>query len=341
MPENAYVNENGTQNAVNYENKDLTWETTSDFDLGIDVAVINNRIKLSADVYKRITDNLLNTFPINGVNFLYNSGKLENKGLELTLNTINIEGDFTWNTNFNISFMENKILEMGVQPVNYYGYGGVNRVEVNQPLGNFYGFVVDRVNPTNGILEYKDVNGDGNITGSDRTIIGNALPDYTFGFTNNFSYKGFSLDIMFTGSEGNDIFNASRIDLEGMVNSKNQSVAVLDRWTTAGQVTDIPKAGQSNFNGISSVANSSRWVEDGSYIRLKVTTLGYDFKNPFLGLTSLKLYATGQNLVTWTKYSGFDPEVSASNNNNGTGMGIDYGTYPQVKTVIFGLKARF
>ena len=127
-----------------------------------------------------------------------------------------------------------------------------------------------------------------------------------------------------------------------MVDSKNQSASVLNRWTTVGQITDMPKAGTSNGNSaIQKSAVSDRWIEDGSYVRLKATTIGYNFKTMILGIKTLKLYATGQNLFTWTKYSGFDPEVSAFGGNSGTGQGIDYGTYPQVRTLIFGLKAGF
>ena len=327
----------------NYINTDLTWETTSDFNMGVDFGMLKNRIKLTVDVFQKTTSNLFNKITVFNIPYLYNGGKLENKGLELALNTINFKGNFNWNTNINISFIQNKVLEMGkYTDVIYNGYGGVNRIEKGVSLGNFYGYVVDQVNPTNGILEYKDLNGDGFIKPSDdQTIIGNAMPDYTFGMTNTFSFKGFSLDVLLTGSQGNDIFNASRIDLEGMKDNKNQSVVVLDRWTTAGQITDVPKAGPTNYQGIAATANSTRWIEDGSYVRLKAATVGYNFKKLFLGLSSLKLYATGQNLVTWTKYSGFDPEVSAFGGNSGTGQGIDYGTYPQVRTFIFGLKAGF
>ena len=331
----------------NYGNPDLTWETTNDLNLGIDLGFVNNRIKLTIDGFKKTTNHLLfNINPgdvVGGPLLTYNAGKLENKGLEFALNTVNLKGDFNWNTNFNISFIKNKVLEMGYQPVDYKGgsagFESVVRIEKDQPLGNFYGYVVDRVNPATGALEYKDLNGDGVITTQDRTIIGNAMPDYTFGVTNTFSYKGLSLDVLFTGSQGNDIFNASRIDLEGMKDSKNQSVAVLDRWTTPGQITDVPRAGPSS-GAISATANSTRWVEDGSYVRLKAATLGYNFKK-FGGLSSLKIYATGQNLFTWTKYKGFDPEVSAFAGNANTAPGVDYGTYPQVRTFIFGLKAGF
>lgn len=330
-------------NPVNYENTDLTWETTTDINIGLDLGFLNNRIKFTADAFKRKTNDLVRSFQPggNGPSLIYNKGVLENKGLEFVLNTVNLKGNFNWNTNFNITLLRNKVLQMGYNPVDYSGYESVNRIELDQPLGNFYGYVVDRVNPATGRLEYKDINGDGAITPSDRTIIGNALPKYTFGLTNTFSYKGFSLDVLVTSSQGNDIFNATRIDLEGMQGPKNQSSAVLNRWTTVGQITDIPRAGVDNFATIPATANSNRWIEDGSYVRIKATTLGYNFKKPFLGLSSLKLYATGQNLVTWTKYSGFDPEVSSSNYNSGTGQGIDYGTYPQVRTFIVGLKAGF
>lgn len=323
-------------NPVNYENKDLSWETTTDINLGLDLGLANDRIRITVDAFKKKTINLLNNIQISGVNYLYNAGELENKGFEFSLNTINFKGDFSWATNFNITTIKNEVLEMGYNPVDYYGYQNINRVEKGQPLGNFYGYVVDQVNPANGILEYRDLNEDGIITPSDRAVIGNALPDYTFGLTNTFSYKGLSLDVMLTGSQGNDIFNASRIDLEGMQNSKNQSTAVLNRWTTPGQITDIPVA-----NDPTSTYISNRFVEDGSYVRLKGATLAYDFKKSFTGVTSLKLYITGQNLVTWTNYSGFDPEVSANSSNTGTAQGVDYGTYPQVRTFIVGLKAGF
>lgn len=323
-------------NLLNYINTDLSWETTTDLNLGLDFGFINNRIKLTADAFRKTTTDLINTIVIEGANYVYNAGKMKNTGLELALNTINLTGDFKWNSNFNITFIKNKVLEMGLQPIEYAGYQNVNRLEKGQPLGNFYGYVVDRVNPTTGVLEYKDTNEDDAITPQDRKIIGNAMPDYYFGFTNTFSYKGFSLDVLLTGVQGNDVFNASRVDLEGMQSSKNQSITVLDRWTTPGQITNMPKA-----NDTTSTLASDRFVEDGSYLKLKAITLGYNFSKLFWGIDSLKLYATGQNLATWTNYSGFDPEVNSSSSNSGTAQGIDYGTYPQVRTFIFGLKAGF
>lgn len=321
----------------NYTNDDLTWETTTDINLGLDLGLFNNRIKLTADVFKRNTKNLLFDITIETKKYLYNEGEIENKGLELSLNTINFKGnDFNWNTNFNISFLKNKVLSVGENSKLAFGYQEVNKIEVGQPLGNFFGYEVAQVNPATGNIEYVDYNGGGDLNSTDRTIIGNALPDYTFGFTNNFTYKGFSLDALFTGSQGNDIFNATRVDLEGMQDGKNQSVAVINRWQQAGDITDVPKVADPN-----ATLASSRFVEDGSYVRLKSVTLGYSFKKMILGLNSLKVYVTGQNLATWTDYSGFDPEVGSNNQSTGVARGIDYGTYPQVRTFIFGIKAGF
>jgi hypothetical protein len=160
-------------------------------------------------------------------------------------------------------------------------------------------------------------------------------PDFTFGFTNNFTYKNWYLDTLITGSVGNDIYNASRFELELMNDFKNQSTVVLNRWTTPGQITNVPKARAADVDKI-----SDRFVEDGSYIKLKSITLGYNFQNPFKGVSKLNVYVTGQNLYTITDYTGFDPEVNAFAGTNGV-LGIDYGTYPQVKTFVVGLKANF
>ncbi len=165
---------------------------------------------------------------------------------------------------------------------------------------------MDKVDPATGVLLYKDINGDGNVTPDDRTNIGNPNPNFSFGFSNDFSYKGFTLDALITGSQGGDLYNASRMDLTLMNNYNNQSTEVLNRWTTPGQITEVPKA-----NEASALHVSDRFVEDGSYVRLKSVTLGYQFKLEKFKLNSIKLYVTGQNLYTITDYKGFDPEVEA------------------------------
>jgi TonB-linked SusC/RagA family outer membrane protein len=324
-------------------NPDLKWETTTDINLGVDLGLFENRIRFVADLYKKNTKDLLQIIYFPGFTepYYYNAGEIDNKGLELGLNTRNFTGDFKWNSSFNISFNDNKVVKLGLlkklpfQNLTSVGESVILLTE-GSALGSFYGYKVDKVDPTTGILLYKDINGDGKVTTDDRTNIGNPNPKYTFGFSNDFSYKGFSLDALITGSQGGDVFNASRMDLTLMNNYNNQSTEVINRWTTPGQITDVPKANDSNALHV-----SDRFVEDGSYIRLKAVTLGYQFKLEKLKLNSIKVYVTGQNLYTITNYKGFDPEVGAFNNATGIGQGIDLGTYPQVKTFVFGLKANF
>ena len=185
-------------------------------------------------------------------------------------------------------------------------------------------------------MKYKDTTGDGVVSASDRTYIGDPNPDFTFGMSNTFSYRGFNLSVLLQGSYGNDIYNVSRMETEGMYDGKNQSTRVLNRWRIPGQITNIPKAG---FD----MKNSSYFVENGSYLRVKNITLSYDIKNSLLrkwGITKLLPYVTFNNLITWTKYKGMDPEVNQYGN-SGTVQGVDYGTYPQSKSFLLGLNIEF
>ena len=332
----------GNWSQSRYANEELTWETTTDTNIGLDFNLLNNRLRFTVDAFKRDTDDLILNIPIfTNKNYYANVGAIENKGLEFTLNSSNVKSDaFSWNTSFNISFIENKIKRMDYIPVLYRAQvetvgESIVRFSPGYVVGQFYGYQVEGVDPTTGSLKYKDLNGNGIFDTNDRSAIGDPNPDFTFGFTNQFKYKGLYLDVLITGSQGNDIFNASRLDLELMNDFKNQSVAVLDRWTTPGQITNIPKAKDADALHI-----SDRFVEDGSYVKLKAVTLGYNFKNAFKGVSNLNVYVTGQNLHTWTNYSGFDPEVNAYSGTPGV-IGIDYGTYPQVRTFIFGIKTTF
>lgn len=332
--------ENGTWSTHQWSS-DIGWEVTTDTNFGLDLGFVNNRIRLTADIYKRTTDDLIMPIKMGQIgNILRNVGSMENKGLELTLNTINIKReDFTWNTNFNISFNKSNINSLAYMPnidrIGIEGMGDLVRFSAGQPIGSFFGYQMEGVNPQTGDIVYKDLDGNGEFNTADRTFIGDPNPDFTFGFTNNFTYKNWYMDVQITGSQGNDIYNASRFELELMNDFKNQSTVVLNRWTTPGQITNVPRA-----NSSSAMVISDRFIEDGSFIKLKAATLGYNFNNPFKGLNKLNVYVTGQNLVTWTDYSGFDPEVNAFATTNGV-LGIDYGTYPQVRTVILGLKANF
>ncbi len=272
-----------------------------------------------------------------------NEGEMVNKGFELSISSKNFRGgSFTWDTDFNISFNRNKLTKLELQKVYYDAKTSdvindyVVRNEPGRALGGFYGYISDGVDPETGELMYRDLNNDGKISSSDRTYIGDPNPDFTYGMTNTFSWKGFNLSIFIQGSYGNDIYNASRIETEGMYDGKNQSTRVLNRWKIPGQITDVPKA---NFK----LLNSTYFVEDGSYLRLKDVSLSYNFKGKLLkkwGITRLQPYFTASNLLTWTSYSGMDPEVNQWGN-SGTVQGIDWGTYPHCRSYVFGINVEF
>jgi TonB-dependent starch-binding outer membrane protein SusC len=337
----------------------LTWEKTTQTNVGVDASFLNNRLNVTIDAYLKKTNDLLVAVqppPSSGFGSqTYNVGSIENKGLEFTLNAVAVNSRAVkWNINGNISFNRNKVTSLGdfTQSIPYggvYERGNAIRVEAGKPLGSFYGYVSEGVDPANGMIRYADLDKSGGLSDSDRTFIGYAQPDFIYGLTNTVSYKNFELNVFIQGIQGNDIFNASRIETEGMYDSKNQSTRVLNRWKAAGQVTDIPRATGGTAGAPAGYSNdyntfvSSRFVEDGSYMRLKAVTLSYKFGANLLqkfGITRMSVYATAQNLFTITNYKGFDPEVS-QNSPNGPAMGIDYGTYPQSRSFIFGVTADF
>jgi len=335
---------------VTYGNPDLRWETTAQSNLGIDLSMLNNRLNLTADIYLKRSDDVLlnvqldNSLPITTI--LTNNGSIENKGFEFNINAVPLNNNvLRWTSDFNMSFNKNKVISLEYTDVHYFGRIYSNNqdvaiVKAGLPLGSFYGYVSEGVDPETGMIKYKDLNNNGIFDTGDRTVIGNAQPDFIFGFTNSFTYKKFDLNIFFQGSYVNDIFNATRIDLEGMFDSKNQSASVLNRWKQPGDITDMPKAvGNGN---VDNVRNSTRFIEDGSYIRLKSITLNYRIldNKKWNAINSMSVYITGYNLLTFTNYSGFDPEVNAFGN-SAVEMGIDYGTYPQSRTIIVGLNVEF
>jgi TonB-linked SusC/RagA family outer membrane protein len=333
---------------ISYGNPDLKWETTAQTNIGIDLSMFNFRLDFTFDAYYKKTSDVLlpvplsNTLPVTMIQT--NAGTIENKGIEFSINSVNINKKLIWTTNLNMSFNRNKVLSLAeYSKVYYFGYtysnnSYVSMVKVGEPIGVFYGWIAEGVDPATGNLIYKDFNENGIFDTGDRTVIGDPHPDFIFGFTNTFTYWKFDLNIFFQGSVGNDIYNATRIDLEGMFDSKNQSVEVLDRWTPENTDTDIPKAAN-----MDNVRSSTRFVEDGSYVRLKQVTLSYRIldNNPKVkAIKQFSVYVTGNNLLTFTGYSGFDPEVNAYGN-NATEIGIDYGTYPQSLGVIVGLNVQF
>jgi len=346
--------ETGKENAVptyyqsSLRNTDLTWETTSQANVGFDWTMFHNRLTVNFDwYYKHTTDMLMwVSLPAGSAavsSIQRNEGAMLNTGVELTLSSRNfVKKNFTWSTDFNISHNKNKLLSLETSQV-YYAAKVTDvladycvRNTPGMPLGSFYGYKTGGVDPETGELIYLDVNGDGELTASDRTYIGDPNPDFTFGMTNTFEFYGVTLSFMLQGSYGNDIFNASRIETEGMYDAKNQSTRVLDRWRRPGMLTSIPKAG---FD----MKISDYFVEDGSYIRLKDLTLGYEFKGDWMkriGMTRLQPYFSAQNLFTLTRYLGMDPEVNQSGN-SGSVQGLDYGTYPQTRSFVLGINIEF
>jgi TonB-linked SusC/RagA family outer membrane protein len=351
--------ETGQSNAVPgrvptvMDNIDLTWETTTTSDIGFDLSLLKGRLAITADAYYRYTTNLLMLvgMPANvGIaNLERNEGEMSNKGFEFTIDSRNVEGKFTWTTNLNFSLNRNKVEKFVLQHTYYYGNTSeatsesIVRMVPGIPLSQFYGYISEGVDPETGNLIYKDINHDGKINLSDKTYIGDPNPDFVYGFTNTFTFKGFNLNIFFQGSQGNDIYNSSRMETEGMYDAKNQSTRVLDRWRRPGQVTYMPKATSAKDNLLA----STRFVEDGSYLRLKTLTLSYDVSLKLMKkwkITKVQPYFTAQNVLTFTHYKGFDPEVNEFGTNpdlQGVVQGVDWGTYPQSKSYILGLNVEF
>ena len=331
----------------NIGNKDLTWETTTQTNVGVDFAILDNRVTFTLDGYYKYTKDMLMNVPLPSPNpsIYRNEGEMSNWGIEFAVSSVNIDRpDFTWNTDFNISMNRNRLEKLQLQQVYYYTKTSealseyVVRMTPGQPLSMFWGYNALGVDPETGMVIYEDINGDGKINSSDKQYIGNANPLFTFGMTNTLSWKGFNLSFLITGSVGNDIYNASRIEMIGMYNGSNQITDVLRRWRVPGQVTDIPKAGE-----LDNLRASTRWVEDGSYLKIKNITLSYDFSGPWLreklNISRIQPYITLDNMITFTNYSGYDPEMSQYT--SATSMGIDWGTYPNVKTVTFGVNVDF
>ena len=332
---------------LNIANPFLKWEESTEFNVGFDVSVWNGRVSLAADFYSNKTNDLLLSERLprtTGFNDLTNNvGSLSNKGFEFGLTTVNIDKALKWTTNFNISQNRNKVETLSTDEPQLAGYqtnvvGATHIITVGQPLGSFYGLNYLGVDPATGDAIYEDRDGNEIINADDATVIGNSQPDFFGGITNTINYKGFDVNVFFQYSLGNEIINYTN---DGLINTgsnlvDNQSVAALRRWQKPGDVTDIPRyvSGSSANN-----AFSSFYVEDASYVRLKNLTIGYTLPTKWLsnkGVRSVRLFATGSNILTFTRYSGADPEVN-SRDGSTTEAGLDYWTFPQVKTYLIGI----
>ncbi|HSD08136.1 TonB-dependent receptor [Flavobacterium sp.] len=355
-------------------NPDLKWEKTTQYNTGLDIDFLDKKISLVLDAYYKKTTDLLVNVPIptisGYVSVLQNIGAVENKGFEVGINTENIKTDsFSWNTNFNYSLNKNEVLEIGngVQqffPITPSGVLTLQQpviVKVGEPLGTFWGYKTDGIfqnqdevnaGPTlNGVANtkpgdrrYKDISGpngvpDGKITAAyDKVNLGSAQPKFVASLNNTLVYKDWDLNLFFQGAFGNKIYNAINQQLEIPTLGNNAAGALTDHWTTTNPSEEIPRAANSPATVV-----SDRYIEDGSYIRLKTVTLGYSLPKSIaskLRTKSVKFYVSAQNLVTWTNYSGFDPEISSYGQSNLL-PGIDYGAYPTSRTFISGVNVTF
>ncbi|MDT0677195.1 SusC/RagA family TonB-linked outer membrane protein [Autumnicola musiva] len=345
-------------------NSGLTWETTTQYNAGIDIALFNNRILFTADAYLKETNDLLYNVPIprtTGFNYItQNIGSIENKGLEFLLTSHNIDKEFRWNTSLNVSLNRNKVVDLpdNLLTNGYIQNGRYHILQEGMPIGIFYGWKFegvyardeDNVNGvTNGALGrefqggdpiWNDLNNDNIIDEDDRQIIGNAQPDFFGGISNDFHYRNFSLNIFFQYSYGGDIYSEINHQRNSVVSYNNLSTDALDRWRNQGDVTNFPRPLRDDPMQSDSRIQS-RWVEDGSYIKLKNVNLQYNVPPSLierLGLNTLEAYVTASNLITWTNYTGYDPDV---NSYSGLRAGVDEGSFPQSRTVIFGLNFGF
>ncbi len=345
-------------------NPDLKWETTTQYNGGIDLGLFKNRINLVFDIYyKKTTDLLLNVpLPLytGYTSVLKNAGSVENKGIELGLNTDNIRSkDLSWKTSIIFAANRNKILSLGEGVTSYFPIAPTGQVspvivKVGAPVGTFWGYktdglltaeditkgtpVLSGVPQKEGDRKYVDVNGSGTVTTADKVDLGSSQPKFTFGFTNTFTYKGFDLSVFFQGSYGNKIFNLLRQKLEIPTLSLNASSSLLNRWSATNPTGTEPRATNSPVPQV-----FDRYVEDGSYIKLKNISLGYNFSTGLLSrlhIKQLRVYVSAQNLVTWTNYTGIDPEVNFYDSDN-TKQGIDYGVYPAYRTFLGGINLTF
>jgi TonB-linked SusC/RagA family outer membrane protein len=349
-------------------NPDLKWEKTNQYNVGLDLSLLDRKVNFVFDVYYKKTNDLLINVPIpltsGYATVLQNIGGVENKGIEIGLTTENVRTkNFSWNSNLVFSANKNKVVSIGngvdqffpVVPNGSLLQQQPVTVKVGLPLGTFWGYRTNGIFQTQeevntqpkinslantrvGDRKYVDTNSDGVITALDKGNLGSSQPKFVGSFTNTISYNDFDLNFSFQGSYGAKIFNALNQQLEISTLGTNAAATLEDRWTPANPSNEIPRASSSPVGIV-----SERYVEDASFLRLKLITLGYTLPKSVsskLGAKSVKFYVSAENLITWTKYTGYDPEVSSYEQNN-LYPGIDFGSYPNSRTFISGLNVTF
>jgi TonB-linked SusC/RagA family outer membrane protein len=348
-------------------NPDLRWEKTAQLNVGVDLALFANRLQFTADVYQKRTSDLLLDVRIPAISgyetVRRNVGEVENKGVELSLGGQPVVGDFKWNTSANVAINRNKVLaldgtqtaggtqEMTLGSPGLPNFGNTIFLTVGQPMGVLKGYIQNgtwgtaeadqatKYGTIPGAPKYVDQNNDGKIDDKDIAIMGNTFPKFTYGWNNTFAYKGLELNVLIQGVAGNKIYNLARVYTDRTsADADATSTRILDRWTPTNQNTDVP-----SFAGSlkSEQVQSSRWLEDGSYLRFKNITLGYNLSPNLLSavkLSAARIYVSGVNLVTFTKYTGYDPEARTGVDTVG---GIDLASYPAQKSYTVGLNVTF
>jgi TonB-linked SusC/RagA family outer membrane protein len=349
-------------------NPDLKWEKTNQYNIGLDLSLLDRKVNFVFDVYYKKTNDLLINVPIpltsGYATVLQNIGGVENKGIEIGLITENLKTeDFSWNSNLVFSANRNKVVAIGngvdqffpVVPNGSLMQQQPVTVKEGSPLGTFWGYKTNGIFQTQeeintqpkinslantkvGDRKYVDTNGDGIISAADKGDLGSSQPKFVASLSNTLSYRDFDLQFSFQGAFGGKVFNALNQQLEISTLGTNASSALEDRWTATNPSNEIPRASSSPLGIV-----SERYVEDASFLRLKLITFGYTFPKSLsskIGTKSIKLYVSAENLITWTKYTGYDPEVSSYEQNN-LYPGIDFGAYPNSKTFITGLNVTF
>jgi TonB-linked SusC/RagA family outer membrane protein len=376
-PFNGVVGSSGNASSIQaLGNKDLSWETTKQLNIGFDLGLLHNAFTLSAEYYQRKTDNLILAVPLPPSmgyltsNVITNAGAMQNTGVELQLGYNKRNGEFTWNATGNISFITNKVLALAPGVANIEagsdadfteGYN-VTNTAVGHPVQSFYGWQKEGIfqsadevtkspfqaaGTTAGDIKFKDLDGNDTIDLRDRTFLGSFMPKFTYSLNLGANYKNFGITFFFQGVEGNKIYDATRTATEGMIRFFNAGTRVLDAWTPSHTNTDVPRAALGDPNN--NARPSARFIEDGSYLRLKNVMLNYNIPAKSLESLSkgtvkgLNIYVSAQNILTFTKYSGFDPEVGNRTFSAGSNLtnGIDYAVYPQPKGYQVGINVNF
>ncbi len=354
-------------------NQDLEWEKTKQLNIGLDLGLFNNSFTFSAEYYNRKTDNLILSVPLPpSFGFItttvnQNVGAMTNSGFEFLIGYNKRNGDFKWNASANMSFVTNQVTRLaeGVTNIeagadNDFGASAITNTRVGETIQSFYGWEVEGIfqnsaevaahatqtaSTAPGDLKFRDLNKDGVIDLNDRTFLGSFIPKISYGINLGANYHNFDLSLFFQGVQGNEVYNATRVVTEGMVRFFNAGTQVLNAWTPTNTNTNVPRAISSDPNQNS--RPSTRFLEDGSYLRLKNIMLSYMIPGQALTnlsngtVKSLRVYVSAQNLLTFTKYSGYDPEVGNRTPNSSLTNGIDFAVYPQPKSVLFGLQVGF